>query len=104
MEYLKNKYIVTLYIILGIIIYVLGILFTGGYIGIKEIILGIIMFVVFQVRKPWYCQSVFRINSRSIKYKNQNLTGSERGEECPLSFIFFFFLRRVCGIYQGHLI
>lgn len=63
MEYLKNKYIVTLYIILGIIIYVLGILFTGGYIGIKEIILGIIMFVVY------YIADIFDFEDRRYKFK-----------------------------------
>ncbi len=63
MEYLKNKYIVTLYIILGIVIYAFGILFTGGNIGAKEIFLGIVMFVVY------YIADIFDFDDRRYKFK-----------------------------------
>lgn len=64
MEQLKNKYLVTLYVLIGVIIYFFNIIVINKRFGIKELMLGVVIFTVY------YIADIFDIDDTRYKMKS----------------------------------
>ena len=63
MEYLKNKYLAALYVILGIAVYIFAVVLSGSSIGIREILVGVAVFVLY------YIADIFDLDDNRYKLK-----------------------------------
>jgi exopolysaccharide biosynthesis polyprenyl glycosylphosphotransferase len=91
MEQLKNKYLVTMYVFIGMVIYFANIISIDKRLGLKEIFLGIIIFTVY------YIADIFDLDDSRYKIKTLFVS-------CIVNMGMMIILSAFMGIFKSFLL
>lgn len=91
MEQLKNKYLVTMYVFIGMLIYFFNIILIDKVFGVKELILGCIIFTVY------YIADIFDLDDSRYKIKTLFVS-------CIVNLCLFLILSVFIGFFRSFML